>query len=359
MIAADKELLRSVSPSLDLLRGVAALSVVLYHAAWHRLDAGLLGFMTPMLGHSAVVVFFVLSGFVIAATTPPEQPALDYAIKRIARVYSVALPAVLLIMLLNYVSQLVGVTPPDAYELGKPIGYFGLSMLFAGDAWSLAISAFGIGPYWSLNYEVWYYVIFGVAVFTRGAARIAAVAAVLLLVGPKIAILFPVWLTGAGVCALSRRRTLPRDAARVVAAIVLIALVAFADSGWAQAADAASAVLAADLPTPLRFSRWFLADYVRAILSGALIWGLCGAQIGWPAWLERWGRRLADVSFSLYLLHYPLMEFFKNMLPGAGPVAAVLAVSAAIGFGTVFEPQRDRIRGLLRALARQRVPRRT
>ncbi len=350
---------RSASLSLALLRASAASAVVLYHAAWFQLDGGVLSFFTPRLGHTAVVVFFVLSGFVIAATTRPGQPASEYAIKRISRVYSVALPAVLVVIALNYFSLWRGITPPDAYELRQPVAYFGLHMLFGGDLWSLAIGAFSIGPYWSLNYEVWYYIIFGVAVFTPGVVRYIAVAIVLLMAGPKIVALLPVWLGGAAVYALSRRHTLPRGMARVVAVVSVVALIAFTDSAWDQATDAVSFSLAAHIPVPLRFSQWFLGDYVRCVATCALIWSLCSAEIAWPAGIARWGKALAEVSFSLYLMHSPLMEFFKNMIPGAGPLAAVLAVVCSIGFGAVFEPQRDRVRKFLTSVTRTRVPRGT
>ncbi len=350
---------RSASLSLDLLRAATASAVVLYHVSWLHLDEGALSFMTPKIGHSAVIVFFVLSGFVIAATTRRGSAAVDYAIKRGARVYSVAVPALLIIMALNYFALSRGVVPPDAYQLRQPVPYLGLHLLFGGDLWTLAITAFSIGPYWSLNYEVWYYVIFGVWFFTRGMVRYVAVVMALLLVGPKIVVLFPVWLAGAGIYALSLRWTLPRGAARVVAAVSLVALLAFAGSGWDEATDAASAAIAAGIGLPLRFSQWFLGDYVRCIATSGLIWSLCSAEIAWPVWLARGGKALADVSFSLYIMHFPLMQFFKSMMPESGPVAAGLAVVCSLAFGVVFEPQRDRIRKFLMSITRGLVPRET
>lgn len=347
---------RSASLSLDLLRAAAASTVVVYHTAWLGLDDGTLSFMTLKVGHSAVIVFFVLSGFVIAASTRRDHSALDYAIKRFARVYSVALPAVLLMIGLSYFSLWRGITPPDGYELRQPVAYFGLHMLFGGDLWSLAIPAFSIGPYWSLNYEVWYYVFFAAAFFTHGVTRYLAMALVLLVMGPKIAILLPAWLAGVATYHLSRRRTLPRGLARAVAAVSLVLLLAFTDSAWDQATDVASAAIAAWIPFPLRLSQWFLGDYVRCVPTCLLIWSLCSAEIPWPGWLARWGKALASVSFSLYLLHYPLMTFLRGNIAGPGPLVAVLAVLCALGFGMVFEPQRDRIRRLLTGVTRALVP---
>ncbi len=60
------------------------------------------------MGHSAVVIFFVLSGYVISATLRPGGTALDYGIKRAARIYSVAIPAVLLTWGLDLLARRLG-----------------------------------------------------------------------------------------------------------------------------------------------------------------------------------------------------------------------------------------------------------
>ena len=348
----------AASLSLDLLRAATASAVVLYHVSWMGLDGGALRFLAPKLGHSAVVVFFVLSGFVIAASTRPGSSGLDYAIKRASRVYSVAVPALLLVIVLDYIARAQGVVAPDAYQLRQPVPYLGLHLLFAGDLWWLAITAFSMGPYWSLNYEVWYYVVFGAWMFTPGPARYGAAGLALLLMGPKIALLLPVWLTGLWVYALSQRWPLPRWVARGVAAASVVFLVAFAGSAWDEGLNGAGEALTTLLGMPLRFSQWFAGDYVRGVATAALIWGLCGAEIAWPALIARGGRVLAGVSFSLYLLHYPLMGFLKGVHKGAGPLDAVGAIGTALLFGAVFEPQRGRLRRLLIWISRLRMPRR-
>src|SRR5579864_6899404 len=80
---------------LDLVRVSAALVVLYSHTNARLLTTRVLP--GELLGHSAVVVFFVLSGFVIAyITDTKEKTPADYAASRLARIYSVAVPALLL-----------------------------------------------------------------------------------------------------------------------------------------------------------------------------------------------------------------------------------------------------------------------
>ena len=96
---------KSESTSLDLLRFTAAMTVFLHHANWLHLDDGALSWFRRDVGHSAVVIFFVLSGYLIAATVRAGDTAIDYAIKRASRVYSVAVPAVLLTMAIDIAAR--------------------------------------------------------------------------------------------------------------------------------------------------------------------------------------------------------------------------------------------------------------
>jgi len=274
-----------------------------------RLDAGWLSLFRRGVGHSAVVVFFVLSGFVIAGTIHRIETARDYLIKRLSRVYSVALPALLLAVAVDTVSMKLALpTSNSVYELHKPWLYIPLHLLFAGDLWSLRLAAFSDTPYWSLNYEVWYYLAFGLAVFLRSWSRVVGVGLVLLVMGPKLWLLFPLWLAGVGVYALQKRAVLPRNAARAVAAGAVLALFVFMALGLDEPISAAGlSAVSSVVGLPLRFSQWFLADYIMGSLTAVLVWALCGIDL-WPPRTVRFiGVNLAKVSFSLYLVHFPLI----------------------------------------------------
>ena len=85
---------------LDLVRFVAACLVYLYHSNQRWLIADILP--ASNYGHSSVIVFFVLSGFVIAYITDTREKQFPiYSASRISRIYSVAFPAIFLTILLD------------------------------------------------------------------------------------------------------------------------------------------------------------------------------------------------------------------------------------------------------------------
>src|SRR5438309_938443 len=85
---------------LDLVRFIAACLVYMYHSNQRLVIKEILP--ASFFGHSAVIVFFVLSGFVIAfVTDTKEKTWVSYSASRISRIYSVAVPAILLTILLD------------------------------------------------------------------------------------------------------------------------------------------------------------------------------------------------------------------------------------------------------------------
>ena len=92
---------KNTSIYLDFVRICAALTVMLGHLSGKRFTEGAL-WQFGLLMDDAVVVFFVLSGFVIAyATDTTQNTPRRYLEARLSRIYSVALPALLLTFLLD------------------------------------------------------------------------------------------------------------------------------------------------------------------------------------------------------------------------------------------------------------------
>jgi peptidoglycan/LPS O-acetylase OafA/YrhL len=85
---------------LDLIRFTAALFVFISHVP--RFSGSWLWQLTGF-GHEAVVIFFVLSGFVISYVVfdKNESPQ-KYITNRLSRIYSVSIPAILLTVTLYY-----------------------------------------------------------------------------------------------------------------------------------------------------------------------------------------------------------------------------------------------------------------
>src|ERR1700761_1583770 len=98
-------LTREASLYLDVVRIAAALLVFLAHFAEPWASGKLFWQIGPFNG-DAVIVFFVLSGFVIAhATTQNERSAAVYFVNRASRMYSVAVPAIVLTLACDFVGQ--------------------------------------------------------------------------------------------------------------------------------------------------------------------------------------------------------------------------------------------------------------
>ena len=118
--------------------------------------------------HAAVVVFFVISGYVIAFTAARRDAGpRHYAVARLSRLYSVLLPA----LLITAVIEMVGVASNPAVAARYVHAYswarYGLSAVFGNESgwWSAAPPI--NSPLWSLSYEFWYYTLFGLWMYRR------------------------------------------------------------------------------------------------------------------------------------------------------------------------------------------------
>ncbi len=216
----------TLSLYLDALRFGAALTVFVSHYSTGRISGGL--FWQFDGGRTAVLVFFVLSGFVIAWVSDTRERSLEeYGLSRVARLYSVIIPALVLTAVLDSIGKAIDPTlygPQWGHDMAHPVIDYALSTVFLGESWTIRVLPGFNVPYWSLNYEAWYYVLFAAAIFLRGRPRIAAVIVAALLAGPRIFFLLPVWLMG--VAAWRWRTELPRQLGRPLVLACLAGFIA-------------------------------------------------------------------------------------------------------------------------------------
>jgi hypothetical protein len=207
---AGYRLNRPASLYLDLIRPVAAAVVLLSHVSFQAISGGRLRAFGPAWPQ-AVDVFFVLSGFVIAhVCATRERDALTYLISRAARIYSVAIPALVLTALLDGVGMMVNPGPyRGAFQVFTP-GLLARCLTFTGEKWNAHRFPGTDGAYWSLGFEVWYHAAFAAFLFVPRRWRWAAPAAVLAFIGPKVAVLFPAWLMGVATYRVCVTRRLTR-----------------------------------------------------------------------------------------------------------------------------------------------------
>ena len=296
---------RTFSLYLDLTRFIAAALVVLSHFVDPALVSRSTGLAIPDLGREAVVLFFVLSGFVIAYTTEyKRQSPRDYIVARSARIYSVALPVLLLAFPLAAAAMYFTDFQPSAwYQLAKAYFYLPFHLLFAGELWNFSESPPSLSPYWSLNFEVWYYVLFGAAIYLQGKRRIVVLAALMLFVGPKLWLLLPVWWSGVWLYRWQARNSMQVASARFGWAISLVCLGLFAYYD----VDAMLRTFVQDTwpfkGLPLRSADQFLADYFNCAM--VLVHLGCARYCNFQG-LHRLATPIVQLSshtFTLYLLH--------------------------------------------------------
>jgi peptidoglycan/LPS O-acetylase OafA/YrhL len=135
----------------DSLRGIAALSIVLFHYTSEFNKS--YGYSQEVLidfqgGRYGVHLFFILSGFVIFMSLERTQRGLDFIVGRFARLYPAYWAAVILTFTVVAVAGLPG------REVSFNDALFNLTMLH---------SFFNIRPvddvYWTLNLELSFYII--------------------------------------------------------------------------------------------------------------------------------------------------------------------------------------------------------
>ncbi len=301
---------RDVSIFLDLTRVLAAYLVFLSHSAAAVYSGGLL-WQISGLGREAVDVFFVLSGFVIAHVTSTGEPhARDYAVNRIARVLSVALPALALTWLLDRIGTTMRPSVYSGFCCEPDTAWIAYlrNLFFLGDIWSQNLIPGSNRPYWSLGYEVWYYITFGLLTFLPRRLALPAAALALAVAGPGIAILFPLWLLG-NTC---YRQTVPPRYGAPLMALGLLGALGVATFGMRQG----------DIYNPFTLQPGRLLDYAHDYAMGlafaAILTGFraIAPRVAAPLRaIERPIRWLAGGTFALYLFHVPLLRFLAAILP--------------------------------------------
>ncbi len=336
---------------LDWLRGLAAISVLVTHVRsgffvqWSDLDLAshnainYLLFLLTRLGRESVIVFFVLSGYLVGgqawlAFRSRRYSLSEYLVARISRLWVVVIPALLLTGLLDFLNG-------EWSESRNGWQPFLVNLFFLQDI--LGNTYGSNGPFWSLSYEWWFYVLCGFAL--EVAARpgivalsiLAASGTLLALQCPAILLMMPLWLAGVLV------RTLP-----------------VANTPKPMAVGLSLAALCAALLVSTTRLDW-LGDYIVAAGVAALLYFLRTLRQPKDSGLSI-GAQLAAFSFSLYALHFPLNKLLLSIVvphrvSHAGPVEwlqccglAVLEISVCWLFYRVFERHTPLVRKALRGL---------
>ncbi len=312
-----------VSLYLDLVRFAAAMAVFVAHFGLHRLSGGFL-WQLGAYGHQAVTVFFVLSGFVIAYATDThgttahgktarETTARQYTVSRLARLYSVVLPAVLLTPLLDALGSTLRPEVYVGWGYTQDLSFwrFFSALTFTNQVWTLNVLQGSNASYWSMGYEVPYYALFGLATYVPGRWRWPAVLMAAAAFGPSILSALPIWLLGVAAYRVSRRRYLTARAGVVLFVLSALGWVTYELLVWKLGRPLLT-------PTDLIRRRELIQDAIVGLCFAGSLLGVAAAPDLLCGWLRRWQapvRWLAGATFTLYLLHEPLAQCLLALLP--------------------------------------------
>ena len=309
---------RPFSVYLDLVRFVAAVLVYMWHSNQRFLTEAILP--ASGYGHSSVIVFFVLSGFVITFITDTKESTLaDYSASRISRVFSVAVPAIALTLLLDSVGRILYPAIYD-YPYDQFLTRIAGSLLMANEVWLISITSFSNVPYWSICYEWWYYVTFAMVMFLPFGLGLAAAALTFLVIGPKLILLAPIWWIGVLLYRWRRPRDLSLATSWAMVVVSVFGIVLFHRFNMMSVAEGwLEALIGTHLVYELTFSKRVFADYLLGVLvfvnfagmrnvvavHGSLLMAVAGPV-----------RFFANYTFTLYLLHQPLFLFWAAVIRG-------------------------------------------
>lgn len=379
------------SSHLDLLRGTAALIVMCGHLRFHFEDLGRqpqrqilvepqtkltaathpFNYMNPP--HQAVILFFVLSGALVGGSVLRDQKRrrfswVSYCTKRLSRLLTVLIPALVIGGFFDVVTRHIlasgqaaqfGALSDMEFNLG--LKTFLGNLLFLQDLDRTGIPTFGSNsPLWSLSFEFWFYVLFPLliaVIFTKLLrSRILFLFLFLItaaFVGESADFGLLLWSLGALVTLLPL--TIPERAQRSAVAA------AFALYGCA-------ALFLWKHP----FSNVVLDDYLLALSVSILVYVILHRrEIHSRTVYVCVTERIAQMSFTVYLFHFPLVTLivlfvarhYPSILRQQHGLAyfgiASLTYFICYLFYLMFERNTDRVRTLAMKLLTRRPDTRT
>lgn len=320
--------------SLTGLRGIAALVVFLYHLRNMQYFGG--GTQTALsvvfgAGASAVSLFFILSGFVLAFSYRPQRVREFYR-RRFARIYPLHLVGVALALW-------VGAIMFPAIRTSDPLAL--VSNVLLVNPWRADWWQAGNPVAWSLACEAFFYLCFPVLIRLIAGRSRRVTAAILVL---SIA---AAWIVPAAITALvphiSAYSFPPARLAEFVAGIAAALLVR--DHGWriARLAPAVLTALGGYASASLLGETPFGAGSATCVGFVLLIVALAGADIERRATglSSRVMQKLGAASFAFYIVHLLILQSVMRFLPpertdAAAAVGAAVALAIALGLAFVL-----------------------
>jgi len=323
---------------IDGLRGIAVLSVLLFHV-------GIPGFPGGFVG---VDIFFVISGYLITAILLKDIlndrfSLLSFYDRRIRRIF----PALFAMVLFSILAGLMLLAPSELLLFGKSIisaALFVSNLFFAHQA---SVSGyFGDANQkqvllhtWSLSVEEQFYLLFPLTLFflirwrkQRASIWIAGIAVA--------SFVLNVWMTKHQPVS-AFYVFLPRAWELLIGSLLAMKALSPLKNRWAREAAAMSGLFAMIFPV-LTYSGSQPFPGLRAVLPCLGAWlciyaGESGDSLGKSILSFRPLVSIGAISYSLYLWHWPILVFTRSFLAVSSNLSpeqsiAILALSFALAF---------------------------
>lgn len=318
----EMNLSNSQSAALDWLRGLSAQFVLIGHAASTWYADPYIG-RTLVIQNLGVVIFFVLSGFLIPYTAAAKPPGYSYGgfvLDRAARIYVPYVPCLLFVILADYAFFPV---PPGPHDWGTILVNLAMLNDFPLHNYIKSFPEFDrVGTartLWSVAAEWWIYLAFGAFYFHAVRRQRIGIAAWLLAIPAGFVVafhtiasmLFLAWAAGAlaaWACLRAIEMRLPWSLAAVGAFVLAVCRLYLVKLTFF---DAPFALL--------------LALGVFCLLQAAVHerWASTLLALSAPM-----GRALASFSYTLYLTHLTIVTALRAHIE-AGTTGFLLSLIAA------------------------------
>ena len=305
---------------LELVRFLSAVVVVIGHLATPGYVGKNLSAILPGFGHFGVVIFFVLSGFIMQwRRTVCKETSLDYISNRISRIYSVLLLALLFTPFIDFMGMQASMQPYSLQLDDRPILRLIIHGLLLQSFWTLGVGYFSNSPLWTLSFEAVYYACYWLVFYAR---KPFLALLLLLCAGPKVVLLAPLWILGVAVLPLCQIALTWSKLTRWILGLLSLALFLLS--------FVVRHPVDSLLGIPLAGAAIFFSDYFVGMAVGLHFALVSAKPFRFNERLSSFIKWLASFSYELYALHMPIIVFFVAYFGGKSFGVALLTFSTCL-----------------------------
>jgi len=311
---------------IDILRIIAASAVFLYHFGSLEIDGKhIFAFdsfekkthLNYFSAHYFVILFFVLSGFLITmSASRPNVTLKSFLIARLGRLYSVLIPALFFSVLLAFF--LVKFQVFNTTSIQNNTNIFQriiLNLTFLTQSWSLNATPPLNGPFWSVSYEFMYYLLIASFLLIKGNIRFLFLAFFIFISGLKVMLLFPCWLMGCLLYYLFSKSSYLNSKLSILLFLISTLFLFFTIVGKIQLPFHKKDGDHEFYGTYLYFSWNYLSDFIFSILVTVNIYAFFGMSTLFLKFsktniflaFQKIISIISNCTFTLYLFHVPLL----------------------------------------------------